>query len=71
MRFRTMSLLSAMILWIVVIAAGLVRPEGSEARRFGATTSGYALLDDSGGITGARGQAGSSSGSEAILTLFR
>lgn len=50
--------------------------EGKEARRFGAETSGHAVLYDrngrllfSGGITQARGHAGDNSGESAIIAL--
>lgn len=52
----------------------LTDPEGSEARRFGAETSGHALLFDrggsllfSGGITASRGHAGRNDGESAII----
>jgi hypothetical protein len=52
-------------------------PEGGEARRFGALTSGQVLLYDPqgrlsfrGGITGARGHFGSNSGREAVSSLI-
>jgi hypothetical protein len=51
-------------------------PRGVEARRFGAYTSGQAALYDpegrlvfSGGITGARGHAGSNAGRTAVVAL--
>jgi hypothetical protein len=51
--------------------------DGVEARRFGATTSGHVLLYRpdggrlfSGGITNARGHAGASAGTRAILSLL-
>lgn len=54
----------------------LVDGDGAEARRFGAETSGHALLYDaegqllfSGGITGARGHAGDNAGESAIVAL--
>ena len=54
-----------------------VDPEGAEARRFGATTSGYTLLygtdghlQFSGGITGSRGHAGDNPGEDAIISLL-
>ena len=59
---------------VVVIAD----PDGGEARRFGAVTSGQALLYDrngrlrfSGGITGSRGHEGDNAGRSAIETLVR
>lgn len=52
-------------------------PDGAEARRFGAATSGLALLYDGdgrlrfrGGITQARGHAGDNPGREALHTLL-
>ena len=51
-------------------------PDGVEAARFGAMTSGHAVVYDpngrrvfSGGITGSRGHAGENAGRTAILTL--
>ena len=51
--------------------------DGSEAKRFRATTSGYSLLYDSdgrllfgGGITGSRGHSGDNAGRTAIETLL-
>ena len=53
-------------------------PDGREAARFGAATSGQALLYDragrlvfAGGITAARGQAGDNQGSDAVIAFFR
>ena len=50
---------------------------GDEARRFGAATSGQAILDDtdghllfSGGITASRGHSGDNAGRSAIMTLL-
>lgn len=52
--------------------------DGQEARRFGAETSGQAMLYDpsghllfSGGITAARGHEGDNAGSDAILALVK
>jgi hypothetical protein len=52
-------------------------PDGHEAARFGAATSGHVLLYDrdgrllfAGGITAARGQAGANPGSEAVIALL-
>jgi hypothetical protein len=52
-------------------------PDGIEAVRFGAATSGHALLYDqagqllfSGGLTAARGQAGANRASEAVVDLL-
>jgi hypothetical protein len=52
-------------------------PEGREARRFGARTSGHVLLYDragqllfSGGITGARGHLGDNAGSDRVIRLL-
>lgn len=52
-------------------------PEGSEAKSFGAFTSGHVLLYDpqgsllfSGGITAARGHAGENAGSGAVLDFL-
>lgn len=54
-----------------------VDPEGREARRFGAMTSGHTLLFDaeqrlrfSGGITGARGHQGDNAGRSALYELI-
>lgn len=51
-------------------------PSGAEAARFGAVTSGHALLFDaggdlrySGGITGSRGHEGDNAGREAVISL--
>jgi hypothetical protein len=51
---------------------------GAEARRFGAATSGQAMLYDptgkllfSGGITGARGHSGENAGFDAVLQRFQ
>jgi len=56
----------------------LVDPDGAEAARFGALTSGHAVLYDpeghllfSGGITSARGHAGDNMGREAVLMSLR
>jgi hypothetical protein len=53
-------------------------PCGAEARRFGAATSGQAMLYDPagkllfcGGITGARGHAGGNAGFDAVLQRFQ
>ena len=53
-------------------------PDGTEARRFGAVTSGQALVYDragrlrfSGGITGSRGHEGDNAGRSAIEALVR
>jgi hypothetical protein len=53
----------------------LTDPDGSEARRFGAETSGHTLLFDgtgallfSGGITASRGHAGRNDGESAIIS---
>jgi len=55
----------------------IVDNEGVEARRFGATTSGTAVLFDCsggqlffGGITGARGHAGDNPGKSAVLSAI-
>ncbi|RMF53687.1 MAG: hypothetical protein D6746_15325 [Bacteroidetes bacterium] len=55
-----------------------VDPEGREALRFGALTSGHAVLYDpdghlhfSGGITGARGHQGDNAGRTAIVSWIR
>jgi hypothetical protein len=52
-------------------------PDGAEARRFGAQTSGHTLLFDhtgrllfSGGITQSRGHAGDNAGESAIVSLI-
>jgi len=52
-------------------------PDGREAARFGAATSGQALLYDragrlifAGGITAARGQTGDNQGSDAVIALL-
>jgi hypothetical protein len=52
-------------------------PDGSEGLRFGAATSGHALLYDqagqllfSGGLTAARGRAGTNRASEAVVDLL-
>jgi len=51
-------------------------PGGTEARRFGAETSGFVVLYDAkgrlvfrGGITGSRGHAGDNAGADAIVSL--
>ena len=56
----------------------LVDPEGRDARRFGAATSGYTLLYEAegalvfrGGITAARGHEGDNAGKSAVLSWFR
>lgn len=55
----------------------LADPEGREAQRFGAVTSGHVLLFDraghrlfSGGITGSRGHVGENSGCESVIRLL-
>jgi hypothetical protein len=55
----------------------LADPDGAEARRFGAETSGHTLLFDSaghllfsGGITASRGHAGDNPGESAIVSLI-
>ena len=52
--------------------------DGSQARLFGAETSGYVLLYDThgrllfrGGITGSRGHAGDNAGEEAVISLLQ
>jgi hypothetical protein len=57
-----------------VVAQG--DPDGIEARRFGAGTSGFVVLYDAkgrlvfhGGITASRGHAGDNAGAEAIVSL--
>lgn len=52
-------------------------PEGREAARFGAVTSGHVLLYDragmlrfTGGITGSRGHAGENVGSDSVIALL-
>jgi glyoxylase-like metal-dependent hydrolase (beta-lactamase superfamily II) len=55
----------------------LVDPDGLEAERFGAKTSGHVLVYDSagrllfsGGITGSRGHEGDNDGSDSVLRLL-
>jgi hypothetical protein len=69
-------------LWRKAVAIPGVRvisdPDGTEAERFGARTSGQALLFDGegrlvfqGGLTPARGHTGESAGKQAILSFVR
>jgi hypothetical protein len=55
----------------------LADPEGHEAQRFGAVTSGHVLLYDragnllfTGGITGSRGHAGDNTGKDSVIWLL-
>jgi hypothetical protein len=55
----------------------LADPDGREAQRLGAVTSGHVLLYDragqllfTGGITGARGHEGDNAGGESVIRLI-